>query len=155
MRLSGLLLGLLAVQACKGTASPLARFAGTYHLDRDDATNLELRADGTFRWSLEACDLHAGDCGTWAAVGSGFELRPGNGKSFSWVVGSSFANETSLLKIEPGSTPDRVIISGRAGQTDARQEWKRGRICPVCGSQLPLGPSGTRACTDPIPWNCP
>jgi hypothetical protein len=159
MRLTGLLVGLLAIQACNRTpsphvdaANPPARFAGMYHLDQDDATNLELRADGTFRWSLEACDLHAGDCGTWAAVGGGLELRPGNARSFSWVVGSSFANETLLLEIEPESTSDSLIISGRAGRNDVRQVWKRGRVCSVCGDQQP---TGTRACTDPLAWTCP
>jgi hypothetical protein len=49
---------------------------GIFHTGLVDAENLELRPDGTFRWSLMACDGTDGRTGRWVAQGSTVMLLP-------------------------------------------------------------------------------
>jgi hypothetical protein len=49
-----------------------------YHLvDRVDATSLELKGDGTFRWLMQGCDFGYRESGRWIEEsGSMFQLGP-------------------------------------------------------------------------------
>lgn len=124
---------------------------GIWHRAQVDATNLEIKADGTFRWTIEGCDFGGGDCGVWKAhPEGGIVLRPAAGDtSFEWM-GSGFRDAASALRVT--RVGDTVVIRGTVGGEVRDQKWELGRVCAQCGGTL--GPTGQNACDVPLPDVC-
>jgi hypothetical protein len=122
---------------------------GTYHLTQVDATNLQLTADGVYRWTIEGCDFGGGQCGHWTKNDKGEILLTAERLEWSWD--GSFKQSMRWLKVKP--TAEGVHIEG---ETDAyehvEQDWAKGRSCAVCGGNL--GPTGQKLCDAPLPDVC-
>ncbi len=142
---------------CLVGITPRNDWAGTYHLpDQADASNLVLDADGTFRWTIEGCDLGGGDCGTWKrSQPHTIVLQPSPGKaSFQWSSGGGISPTTALNVSSNAGSADLVIEVPQKGEKPTVARWKPGRVCAVCGGGA--GPTGQKACTDavPVPAQC-
>mgnify|MGYP003450011018 CR=1 FL=1 len=135
-----------AVDASSEREQPLkAPALGLHHLpNRVDATNLELREDDAFRWSLAGCDTFGGGSGRIEHEPQTIiALVPEPGRAtFSWPgsIAVSLTNRVRLQVLEDHLTELRD--NGEAGQS-----WLPGGVCAVCGGKL--GPSGQEACEDP------
>lgn len=148
MRRSGWMLASVLLSACAtdpvttGDAGGALEAAptGLFHLPMTvDATNLELLADNTFRWSISGCDFFGGDKGRVSVEADELVLLPAEGAStFLWNNGelSSRVSEVRLEVSEGG------LIDSQSGQS-----WVAGGVCSICGGGL--GPSGQEPCGEP------
>lgn len=124
---------------------------GVYHLSQVDATNLQLDADGTFRWTIEGCDFGGGQCGTWTKNASGEIMLSAGDAELEWSWDGSFRQGMRWLRVS--KTADGVHVEGETTSSEhVTQEWEAGRSCAVCGGNL--GPTGQNECTDPLPDVC-
>ncbi|MBX3191064.1 MAG: hypothetical protein KF819_28970 [Labilithrix sp.] len=124
---------------------------GIWHREQVDATNLEIKPDGTFLWSIEGCDFGGGGCGRWQADAEGIVLQPLEGNvSFEWSH-QGFKDRVRFIRIKrEGET---VAIRGMIVDGESfTQTWKSGRSCAICGGSL--GPTGQEACSTPLPAVC-
>lgn len=123
---------------------------GIYHLDQVDATNLEIRADGAFQWTIEGCDFGGGQCGAWTER-NGKLVLSGGPQGLEWTHAGSFKQRMQTVTVTQSG--DDVTVSGTTNDGESfTQTWKKGRSCAVCGGQL--GPTGQEACTVPLPQQC-
>lgn len=128
-------------------AGPLV---GVYHLAQVDATNLEIRADGAFQWTIEGCDFGGGQCGSWTRQ-DGKLVLSGGPPGLEWSYAGSFAAKLRALVVTKNG--DDLLVAGQTVDGEAfTQTWKKGRSCAVCGGQL--GPTGQESCTTPLPKMC-
>jgi hypothetical protein len=124
---------------------------GIYHLSQVDATNLELRADGTYRWTIEGCDFGGGQCGYWKKALSGEVMLSAGDADLEWSWDGSFKQKMRWLSVT--KTADGVRVVGETSSSQkVTQDWKTGRSCAVCGGNL--GPTGQKECTEPLPEVC-
>jgi hypothetical protein len=140
---------------CLVGITPRADWAGTYYLpDQADASNLVLEPDGTFHWTIEGCDFGGGDCGTWKrSQPHTIVLQPSPGKTtFQWGSGGGVSATTSVNIASNAGSTDLVVDVPQQGAKPLAARWKLGRICAVCGGGT--GPTGQKACTDPVPAQC-
>ena len=156
-----LLAAVLPQLGCRHATSALV---GTYHLVDEHgggAHNLEIRADGTFVWSVEGCDFIGGDHGNWDRAPDGRDgivLRP---RGIGWLVrdpspdfrweGSDGlpTHRTQRLVVRPGGTGAVVVIGELDGAT-VDETWSPGRVCAPCASRH-AKPGPTVACAHPLP----
>lgn len=131
------------------SAAPLP--LGTYHLDQVDATNLDLRADGTYQWSIEGCDFGGGQCGTWKQDDAGNLLLTGGSAEIVWTFEGSFKQPMRTLAVKKDGE-DVTVVGETKGGKQVSQKWKKGRRCAVCGGNV--GPTGQEACDTPLPNVC-
>lgn len=172
MKLSTALFSLcfVAVAACGGTTSDTtsgssgssgstptpsspngSAVVGIYHLDQVDATNLEIRSDGSYQWSIEGCDFGGGQCGTWKSNAEGVLALESGSAPVEWSYGGSFRAELTRLAVKKDG--DDVLVLGETKDGKSfEQSWKKGRSCALCGGQL--GPTGQEACSTPLPKIC-
>lgn len=146
-----LLLGLavLPLIGPSGCTAAGPDLTGVWHHAQIDATNLEIRSDGTFRWGIDGCDFLGGDTGVWRTVGVEVELAADAGRTtFAWVDDVSFANQVQWVRLSsPGE--GTLTISGSIDGKPFSQQWTRGGVCPTCGGEL--GPtSKPKLCSDPF-----
>jgi hypothetical protein len=140
----------VAPSPAPSSASPDTTLLNVYHLDQVDATNLELRPDGSFQWTIEGCDFGGGQCGGWTKKNDAFVLS-GGPSGLEWSYGSSFKERVTAL--EASRAGDDLVVSGVTASGEAfTQTWKKGRSCALCGGTL--GPTGQAACRDPLPSVC-
>ena len=130
--------------------SAAAAAIGIYHLDQVDATNLEIRADGAFQWTIEGCDFGGGQCGSWTEANGKLALS-GGPPGLEWSHDGSFkARVTDIVVTKTG---EDLLVSGLTKDGRAfTQTWKKGRSCAICGGQL--GPTGQQECSTPLPREC-
>jgi hypothetical protein len=127
-----------------------ASAVGRYHLEGEaDAVNLELYDDGNFRLGVNGCDYGSLECGRWQQRGGETVLIPRAGApNVHWFAQSSFRAEVKELRV--ARTGDDLRAEGSSRHAGPFvQEWKSGGVCAVCGGGE--GPTGQRACEDPIP----
>lgn len=120
---------------------------GVFHHGKLAATNLALRADGTFTWTMESsCGDLRGQCGTWEATSSGVVLAADD--AVRWI-------ETGepMKSVLVQETREGVEVTGiaRDGVT-LHQSWPLGRMCPVCRGGP--GPATEAKCEAPLPDVC-
>lgn len=131
--------------ACAADATSSAAALGVHHLAGEvDSTNLELREDDTFRWSLMGCDTFGGASGrVLHETPSILTLVPEPGQaSFSWPSNFTVsARERVLLQV----SKDQLTETNDSGATG--QSWSPGGVCAICG---PFGPTGQKPCADPF-----
>lgn len=142
-----------APASAPGDATPAAPdpVVGVYHLSQVDATNLQLDADGTFRWTIEGCDYGGGQCGRWTKDAAGEIMLSAGDAELEWSWDGSFKQGMRWLRVS--KTSDGVHVEGETTSSEhVRQEWKAGRACAVCGGNL--GPTGQSECNDPLPDVC-
>lgn len=143
------------IPSCSCLVGVTARdeWAGTYSLDSSvDAVNVVLEDDGTFHWTLDACDAQGGDCGEWRkSQPHVIVLLPAAGKkSFDWPSGEGVGEETRLLVTSlPGGGIS--VEHHEDGEKPTFRAWTPGHLCATCG-----GASGVTksACTTPIERRC-
>ncbi len=133
-----------------GTATGAA-LVGTYHLSEVDATNLDVRSDGTYQWSIEGCDFGGGQCGTWTTKDEGTIVLESGGADIEWSYGGSFRQVVKTLTVKKNGEDVTVVGVTSAGES-FEQPWTKGRSCAVCGGSL--GPTGQEACGTPLPKVC-
>jgi hypothetical protein len=124
---------------------------GTYHLDQVDATNLDIRADGSYQWSIEGCDFGGGQCGTWKQNDAGNLVLESGSAEIEWSYDGSFKQPLRTLSVKKNGEDVSVVGETKDGKTFT-QSWKKGRSCAVCGGNL--GPTGQEACSTPLPKVC-
>jgi hypothetical protein len=113
-----------------------------------DATNLEIRADGTFVWDIDGCDFGGGGEGRWRTdpvVGppGAFIFEPPRGQAtFDWMDDVTFRLPVASLRVARNG--DHLSVSGDDRGKPFTQTWDPGSVCPNCGGQL--GPTGQRKC---------
>jgi len=132
-----------------GTSTPDS-FVGIYHLDQVDATNLELRADGLYQWSIEGCDFGGGQCGTWKADDEGNIVLESGSAAVEWSYDGSFKQVVQTLTIKKNGGDVTVLGVTDKGKS-FEQSWKKGRSCAICGN---VGPTGQEECSAPLPKVC-
>jgi hypothetical protein len=142
--------GVIPSPSASSPFAPDTKLLSVYHLDQVDATNLELRPDGSFQWTIEGCDFGGGQCGGWAKQDDKLVLS-GGPPGLEWSYGGSFKQRvTALVATKKG---DDLVVSGLTASGESfTQLWKQGRSCALCGGQL--GPTGQSACSDPLPKMC-
>lgn len=123
--------GVVLLAACRSSPNPNTAEIGTWHLPgRVDATNLEIRADGTFAWDIDGCDLYGGADGRWRNDAKGITLEPPAGaRTLSWMDSGDRPPSTLRATKEDA----RLTVTGDDG---ARQTWEPGAVCPTCGGGL-------------------
>lgn len=163
MRALGVFLSLSLLVACGGNttssttttnadaaapATAATALVGVYHHAQVDATNLDLRDDGTFVWTIAGCDFAGGGCGTWTDDGRALTLRSSNGKPLTWSHDGSFVFRIDWAVVT--KTDDGASVTARPsdGSPDFTDTWKAGRVCPICSGG---GPSGERECNEALP----
>jgi hypothetical protein len=125
---------------------------GIYHLTQVDATNLELRADGTYTWTIEGCDFGGGQCGTWKAGLGGAVVLEADKDEMEWMHDGSFKRRVKTLRVEKDGAKG-VTVQGITDDGEAfKQSWSAGRACAICGGNL--GPTGQEECDAPLPDVC-
>lgn len=134
-----------------GTATDAEALVGTYRLDQVDATNLEIRADGFYQWSIEGCDFGGGQCGTWKTDASGNVVLESGDADIEWSYGGSFKQIVRTIQLKKSGDDVTVLGVTDTGKS-FEQSWKKGRSCAVCGGNL--GPTGQEACATPLPKIC-
>jgi hypothetical protein len=150
----------LLLVACGGTTTPSesapgspeaeAPTVGVYHLDQVDATNLEIRADGAFQWTIEGCDFGGGQCGSWEKK-DGKLVLSGGPPGLEWSHDGSFKAKLRALVVTRDG--DDLLVAGQTETGESfTQTWKKGRSCAICGGQL--GPTGQELCDAPLPSKC-
>jgi hypothetical protein len=135
-------------------SSPVApdSLVGTYHLTQVDATNLQIRADGTYTWTIEGCDFGGGQCGTWRSGLGGTVILEADKDEMEWTHDGSFKQRVQTLRVEKDGTKG-VTVQGITSDGQAfRQSWSAGRACAICGGNL--GPTGQETCDAPLPDVC-
>lgn len=129
---------------------------GTWHLQQVDATNLEIKSDGTFRWSIEGCDFGGGDCGTWTLDPDGLGIRLNGTREggFTWSSDGSFKTPVTSLRVTRTNDASAVLVTdpNDASASKPSQRWESGRVCAICGGNL--GPTGQQKCSEPLPDVC-
>lgn len=136
----------------KEGARPPAGVVGVFHLSRVDATNLEIRADGFYKWSIEGCDFGGGQCGYWKTGEGGKSIILDGGPATEWSHDGSFKARVTQLRVTPDGQGGVEVQGITTGAESFRQTWEGGRVCAVCGGSL--GPTGQEACDAPLPDIC-
>lgn len=134
-----------------GATPTAAELVGTYHLAQVDATNLDVRADGTYQWSIEGCDFGGGQCGTWKTNEEGALVLESGGADIEWSYGGSFRQVMQTLTVKKNGEDVTVFGVTKTGKS-FEQSWTKGRSCALCGGNL--GPTGQEACLTPLPKVC-
>ena len=134
-----------------GGAPTGSALVGTFHLDQVDATNLDVRADGTYQWSIEGCDFGGGQCGTWKVSDENTVVLESGSADVEWSYAGSFRQVVQTLKVKKNGDDVTVLGVTKDGES-FEQSWKKGRSCALCGGSL--GPTGQEACTAPLPKIC-
>lgn len=127
-------------------------WSGTYTLERSvDAINVTLEPDGTFHWTLEACDARTGDCGEWRkSQPHVIVLLPAAGRtSFTWPSDSGGDSRAQLLVTSPDGRA-LAVEHPQNGEKPLVDRWTPGRTCATCSS------SGITksACNAPVERRC-
>jgi hypothetical protein len=102
---------------------------GTFHTGVGDAINLELRADGTFRWSIMACDASESVRGSWAADGSTVNLEPV--EAFS----NRFGNPVTRMQVLRDVSHVTLRIWSNTSFSD--EPLSPGGVCAICCIYIP------------------
>src|SRR5260221_5075223 len=129
-------------------ASAASSLVGVYHHAQVDATNLDLRDDGTFVWTIAGCDFGGGGCGTWTDDGRGLTLTSSGGKPLMWSHDGSFQFAIDWAVVTKTDTGVSVTARPADGSADFTDTWSTGRVCPICTSG---GPSGQKSCDAALP----
>jgi hypothetical protein len=117
--------------------------AGVYHLpERIDAADLQLNADGSFRWVVFGCDFGGGDLGRWRSGGDSLTLLPREGRGKLRWFGNAALAEVESVTLRASDDGLEVSVG------DELQTWRAGGLCAICGGGL--GPTGVEACDDPF-----
>ena len=124
--------------------------ADIFHLSSvADEVNLRLGGAMTFDWAVNGCDYCSGGSGTWTASGGNVQLAPLPGRpTFAWFTRDSFVfpADAVLLSWNVGDQSRlSADVSGRGMRFS--QEWRRGRICILCGNAP--GSKALAACCKP------
>jgi hypothetical protein len=143
------------IPSCSCLVGVTARddWSGTYSLDSAvDAINVVLEQDGTFHWTLDACDAQGGDCGEWRkSQPQTIVLIPTSGKtSFNWPT-SSGVGEAQQLIVTSLPSGGISVEHPETGEKPTFTAWTPGRQCAACG-----GASGVTksACNTPVERRC-
>jgi hypothetical protein len=145
------LVGAVVVAACGKTGpSPggAAQVAGVYHLlGAAQATNLELRDDGTFTLRADSCDSSGVlACGDWTAAGGRPHVVPRDG--LYWPTPNAFPSSV-VRRVTMGVRDRELVVVGTSEWAGTfTQRWSPGRTCAVCGAHAPGVES---PCGDPLP----
>ena len=123
---------------------------GVFHHARLAATNLALRADGSFTWSTEKeCGEARGQCGTWtASKNGGVELLAAFQEPLRWIETGEPMQRISVQETREGIAVTGVTIDG----VTLHESWDVGRMCPVCRGGP--GPAAQATCETPLPDVC-
>jgi hypothetical protein len=145
------LVGAVVVAACGKTGpSPgeVAAVAGVYHLHgAAQATNLELRDDGTFTLRADSCDSSGVlACGEWTAAGGHPHVVPQDG--LYWPTPPAFPSSV-VRRVTMGVRDRELVVVGTSEWAGTfTQRWLRGRMCAGCGAHA----SGVESpCADLLP----
>jgi len=125
--------------------------AGTYHLvGAEEATSLEIRADGTFTLRRDSCasigDLACGDWRpqtAWTAV-----IAPRD----YWPTPATFPSaRVDRLEIE-ARDGELVVVGENAWFGTFTQRWVPGRVCETCDERSFAGREGPCQTPMPVCW---
>jgi hypothetical protein len=112
----------------------VADLVGVYHLSGiDDATNLFIENDGSFRWEGDSCDSAGGDSGRLLIRMDSVVLIPANESDlfFPLVVlegySGPFPERVSSVRVALLPTGEVVTSVG-----DASLTWVPGKVCSIC-----------------------
>jgi hypothetical protein len=153
---------LMLVLPQTGCRRPTSPFVGTYHLvdeHRGGAHNLQIKANGTFLWSVEGCDSIGGDNGYWEPTGDGIALRPrGTGwlvrdpsPDFRWEGADGLPTHRVRQLVVRAGADGSVIVSGDLEQAPIEERWIAGEVCAPCASRH-AKPGPLVACSRPLPF---
>lgn len=113
---------------------------GIYHLDiqSEYVANVEIHANGTFRWGAGGADVsYSGDGGRWEVSRDGLLLRPlGGDRSFVWITrlgpGGIAHDLYERVEVVSGMREGELIVSGVGERSGAMSDsWLVGGVCPV------------------------
>jgi hypothetical protein len=137
------------LQAASNLATPPVPL-GVYHLPNSrDATSLELKADGTFRWVTHGCDSGGGDQGEWTVEKDRLLLRPREDATELQWPGEFALNSVSSVELRGAPSGDQGIVAGVVDEgRSGDQGWLSGGACAICGGGR--GPTGQRECENPF-----
>lgn len=131
--------------------APHDDWVGTYHRpDESNAVNLVLEGDGTFRWTIDGCDVTSGDCGQWRKSQPHTIVLLSSKPTFLWSERGG-TSEVSKLDVVGEPNGDLVIMMPSPGAKPTAQRWKRGRVCAACERG---NAASHETCNAPVPARC-
>lgn len=127
MRVAILAFGAMAVTSCSsgpnngandaGSGPDPAMFGVFHRPDSKGAYNIEIGADGTYRFVIDLCDSFGSGTGSWTWDGQRIHLSSSSGSS-------------ATLRLADDGV--RLISDGLFSSSEGELSWSPGGVCAVC-----------------------